>query len=482
MPRPLRRLADARPTARVTVLLLALCCATAVRPRSARAQPTPVVERPTAFDSAGRVLLVTPALATRLGLTAPAWPVRGPFVEARLFTTADSASVAAVLSVTRPGGAIERYALAAADRAALRAAVAAGLTAAGPGLRSDTAVVVSEPAGRAFVRNQTALGLFVYGPAAAVLVGEDAAAALAYTGGAGAAFATSLAVARSQPVTRAQAILSGNMGLGLGAATAGALALTDANSASAYAAAILVGSVAGSVVGFRRAAGMTDAEAAASATAAYLGVAATAGLAGSLDAFNESDTGRPVIGAGIAALAAGYALGPRYARVRAYSVTAGDVQTLVPAGAAGALLGASLGAAVDDRDGGRAAWAGATAGLVTGALLADRVLVRRFDHTSSEADLAQLGTLLGAGVGAAMAGSASAGAASGLLLTGVGALAGFGLAEGLLRPAPDGGVRRLRTSLGPVRRLRLTPANLALAGATAARGGRGTFPLGSLTF
>lgn len=484
-----------RAISRAAVGLLTAAAGAAVLPatRAGAQTPAPVVERPAPFDSAGRVLLVTPALVARLRLAPPAWPVRGPFVEARLFDApvdAPNAGAAgpAVLSVTRPGGAVERYALGAAERAALTAAVAAGLAAAGSGLRSDTAVVVSEPAGRAFVRNQTALGLLLYGPAAAVLVGADnAGATLAYAAGAGAAFAVSLATSRQRPVTRAQAILSGNMGLGIAAAGAGLLALGDVNDGRAYAGAVLAGGVGGSILGFQRAAGLTDAEAAASASAAFLGVATVAGVAGALDAYT-GDRYRPTIGAGIAALGAGYAFGPRYARTRAYRVTAGDVQTLTPLAFTGAALGAAAGWAASN-GGAQGTWLGATAGFVSGTVLADRLLVRRLDHTTSEADLVQLGFGVGAGLGAALGAAADVQTAAGLTLTGLGALAGLGFAEALLKPAPDGG-RRLRTSfapsfappLAPPGRLRLSPAGLAMARLAAARGGRGTFPLATLTF
>ena len=481
-------------------LAVAAAACAAVAP-AARAQPgAPTVERSAPFDSAGRVLVVTPALAARLRLAPPAFPVQGPFVDARLFTGPDAAAaLPAVLSVTRVGGAVERYALAAADRAALAAAIAAGLAASGPGLRGDTTTVVSQPAGRAFVRNQTALGLLLYGPAAAVLVGsgDEAGTTLGYAAGAGAAFALSLAISQRQPVTRAQATLSGSMAVGGAAAASDALlALATPDESRAYAAAVLLGGVGGSVLGFHRAAGMTDAEASASSAAAFLGTATSVGVAVATNAYEDEGTGRAMVGANVAALAAGYALGPRYARTGRYHVTAGDVEILSPAGTTGALLGAALGSAFGGegrRDGSyaRAPWVGATAGLVAGTVLADRVLVRRRDHTSSEADLAGLGTTVGAALGLALAGSADANSGTGYLVAaGIGGLAGLGFSEALLKPAPDAGPRRLRTSL--VRplvrpllqpgRLRVSPGGVALARLTAARGGRGTFPVLSLTF
>ena len=45
-----------------------------------------VVETPQPFDSAGRLMAITPAIAARLQLGPPAWRVIGDFTEARLFS------------------------------------------------------------------------------------------------------------------------------------------------------------------------------------------------------------------------------------------------------------------------------------------------------------------------------------------------------------------------------------------------------------
>jgi hypothetical protein len=282
------------------------------------------------------------------------------------------------------------------------------------------------------------------------------------------------------------------MGLGGAGAAAGTLlALATPDDERAYAAAVLVGGVGGRVRGFRRAAGMTDAEASSAAAGAFLGAGTSVGLAVAANAYDDEGTGRAMVGANVAALAAGYALGPRYARTGRYHVTAGDVEILSPAATTGALLGAAVGAAIDSDHGSagyaRAPWVGATAGLVAGTVLADRLLVRRMDHTSTEADLAGLGTSVGAALGLALAGSADANSGTAYLFSaGIGALAGLGFTEAVLKPSPDAGPRRLRTSfvqpLLQPGRLRVSPGGLALARLTAARGGRGTFPVLSLTF
>ena len=51
------------------------------------------VETPVAFDSAGRVRTLTPQLVERYGLAAPAWPVAGAFVEARLYALSGGGQV-----------------------------------------------------------------------------------------------------------------------------------------------------------------------------------------------------------------------------------------------------------------------------------------------------------------------------------------------------------------------------------------------------
>jgi hypothetical protein len=127
-----------------------------------------------------------------------------------------------------------------------------------------------------------------------------------------------------------------------------------------------------------------------------------------------------------------------------------------------------------------------SAGIVGGAVLGDRLLVRRRDHTQSDANLVGLGTGVGGLIGGAIASTSDASPAGALALIGLGGLGGLAVAEALLDPAPDRRTGRLRTSfvqpLLQPGRLRVSPSGLALARLTAARGGRGTFPVLSLTF
>ena len=65
-------------------LLSAFFCLVTAAPLAAQ-----VTETPVPFDSAGRIVSINEPLANRLGLTPPAWPVTGAFVEAKLFRTGD---------------------------------------------------------------------------------------------------------------------------------------------------------------------------------------------------------------------------------------------------------------------------------------------------------------------------------------------------------------------------------------------------------
>ncbi|HEY3113231.1 MAG TPA: hypothetical protein VGJ62_06060, partial [Gemmatimonadaceae bacterium] len=126
-----------------------------------------VVERPVAFDNAGQVMVMTPYIAERAALRAPWWPVAGEFTDARMFTSNDSTFV---LAVSRRSGVVERYTISLADRDAIRAIVSR--------LPRDV-IVARNDARNAFVKNQTLLGIFAYGPAFAVAIGNNAAGATA---------------------------------------------------------------------------------------------------------------------------------------------------------------------------------------------------------------------------------------------------------------------------------------------------------------
>lgn len=103
-------------------LSVIVACASLLPIPNAAAQ---VREQLVPFDSAGRVSVITPPLAARLGLQPPLWPVTGDYVDARLYVSGDSAR-SFVLVVRRPHDVMERYPVGAALRTELAVAVARG--------------------------------------------------------------------------------------------------------------------------------------------------------------------------------------------------------------------------------------------------------------------------------------------------------------------------------------------------------------------
>ncbi len=408
----------------------------------------PLVERPIAFDVAGRVLAITPTLAARWRLSAPEWPLGGDWTEARLYASASSV----VLVAVRVDGAFARYALTADDLARLRRVIDTAVLAQAattPGAAGRTGFELSEPAGNAFVRNQTLLGLFAYGPAtSAMLSNSGAAAGGGYLLAAGASFFVAARVVRNRSVSRAQNTLAyhgGTRGATMGAAVA---AIVNANGGPGYGAPVLAGALSGTVAGFRGARGMSDGEASSSGYVADLGALTTLGVAGALGVFDDDTSSnnnnlRPrakaALGGAIAAGMLGYLTGPRYARRAAYNVTAGDVDVAFASAALGAL---GVNVAFGDGASGRTRVGVMTAGMLSGALLADRLLVRSADRTAADGTLAQLGAVAGMLMGGGVALVAEAGTRLSIGLITVGGVTGLSLADRLLAPGPDAGPTR----------------------------------------
>jgi hypothetical protein len=100
---------------------------------------------------------------------------------------------------------VERYNLSAADRDAIRASVS---------LLPREMLSPRNDARNAFIRNQTLLGLGVYGPAFAGAIGDNAGAATAgYLVVAGGTFFAASELSRRMFISRAQNDLSTNTGL-----------------------------------------------------------------------------------------------------------------------------------------------------------------------------------------------------------------------------------------------------------------------------
>jgi hypothetical protein len=352
------------------------------------------IERPQPFDSAQRIVAVTPALAERLRLQAPAWPVRGDYREARLYAVEPGGGF--VLVVQQASGVLERYSLTDAERGALRNAIDVAMLATGRPSAESANDIVSEPAGNAFARHQTLLAATVYAPLAASLADDGSVAGAAYLLVTGGTFFASYGAVQSMPFTRAQAALAADLGL---AAAANGLLLGYAvtGNADKGVRAITFGSaVVGTIAGAALGQSLSDAE----AHGAYLGMetssAATIAVAGGV--------GPPSRGtaAAVAATAPiGYYLGVQYPRRVGYHVTAGDVQAVGTTGLIGTLVGAALVRQIGEPSH-RQYEAFLAPGFLAGAFLGDRVFARRVDLSESQASILNVGAGAGALIGAAI--------------------------------------------------------------------------------
>jgi len=422
--------------------LLILCCLAA--PVSAQ-----VIERPVPFDSAAHVMVLTPLIAERAALRAPEWPVAGEFVEARLYTVTDSAYV---LTVRRPSGVVERYALTAYDREAIRVSVSR--------LPPEVLRERTDAAG-AFVRSQTLLGLAVYAPAFAYAIGDNAASATAgYLVVAGGSFFAASEIARRMFISRPQNDLSFNLGRNGALATWG-LVYVAGGEDRAQAAGAFIGGLGGTALGLRLGRGMTEAEAVGAGFGGDLGAliafGTTAMLRGDRDCTldpggvlicDPRKSNRWQVFTILASGLAGYPLGILYPKNSSYNVTAGDIQTLYSAG----LLGVGAGVSFLPESPKRAtAFAAGTAGGIVGVWLGDRFLVRRADHSRTDAGILFLGTsagiLMGAGVAALIDNDLHPPLVFSMAT--VGGLVGMVVTERARDPRPDAGRQRVRVTFNP---------------------------------
>jgi hypothetical protein len=428
----------------LTFLLLLLPAA----PLVAAPLAAQVTESPVSFDTLGRVPTITPSLAERLHLAPPAWPVLGSFVSARLFSKSTGGYS---LAVTRPDSTVDRYDLSGDAAAALRGVVETALTSGRRAGVGEQTSVASDPAGNAFVRNQALLGTFLYGTAASVLVAgvsDDASAALAAElMTAGGAFAAALARRNMlPPVTTAQNSLSVNAAINGAALGEAVVYIAGGADQTGHGAALLVGSVGGTLVGLSAARTMTDAEAASSGFGSRFAAGGALGVMGAAGLLDNKSSGRAAAAVAAAAMIGGYVVGPSYPRRAPYTVTAGDVGAM----AATTYIGIAA-AAIPfiDRRGfsGRALSGSLAAGMVAGAFAGDRLLVRPRDHTSSEATLLWTGMGVGASVGSGVGVLGNATAQANFALGVTGALLGLAATEAAIHPRPGGrGILSSRSS------------------------------------
>jgi len=354
-------------------------------------------ERPVAFDSAGRIMTITPPLAARLGLSAPLWPVSGDYIDTRLYAI-DVAGGGYVLVVQRQREVLERYAMDTTQRRHLAAAIdSATAQARAQGGPDANPTFISEPVRSTFVINQTLLGALVFGPAAALAVDDPTASSAAYLAVAGGMFFVAANMTQTSAVSRAQNHLSWHSAR-RGSIAAGLLlySATGNDEGRAYAATTLAGGIAGDVLGFVLGKPMTDAEAHGTSHGSTVTAAVTAATLGGAGMFENNSTNRISTAAIVGAGALGYPLGLRYVRTAPYRVTAGDVGTLVTTEFLGMGVAATL---LGNSSNEKLGWGLVGSGFVLGAIAGDRLLVRPFDHTESDARLLQYGAFAGALVG-----------------------------------------------------------------------------------
>lgn len=408
-----------------------------------------VIERPVPFDSAGYLMVMTPSIAAQAGLRTPWWPVSGDFREARLFTANDSIYV---LAVTRPSGVVERYSMAAIDRDAIQATVSR---------LPREALERKSDARNAFIRNQTLLGLLVYGPTFAGAIADNGATATAaYLVVAGGSFFAANEISRRMSISRAQADLAANTAIFGSLAGWGTLFLLHGN-ARAMSAGAFVGGLTGTAIGLSIGRHLTEAEAVGAgfgaATGAAIGFGTMIALRGEdrcsmpLDVSqtcNARFSDRAIVATVLGSALVGYPLGIAYPRNAAYNVTPGDIQMLGTTAGLGVVAALAF---LPESPETSAAAAAVTAGGVLGIIIGDRALARRYDHSRTDASRVNLGTGAGLLIGAGVAALVNQGSPQLVFALGtVGGIAGLIASEKYASPEQDAGRRaRPRVSFNP---------------------------------
>jgi hypothetical protein len=437
-----------------------------------------IVERPEPFDTAGRVMAITPALALRLGLLPPAWRVTGEFTEARLFATSENTFV---LVVTRPGGVVERYPVSIEERAYLGERA----NSLPPGIRLNTREL-GEARGvrRAFIRNQTIIGLGIYAPAAAVALSDDGAGKSAiYLLVAGGAYFAAATLSREIVISEQQNSLATHMAT-RGAAMGLGLGYSLNASGDGRAAGIFASSLAGTAVGLGMARNLTSGETRSAGFGADASALLMLGTLIATDPDIDGDEdlsgngqqndgmGRGQVAMIVAAGAAGYPMGLLYARRASYNITSGDIGTLWVSGVIGSLATTPF-LANSMENHAQLAVGVMTLGFAGGLVAGDRIFVRRMDHSAGEATLMTIGAAAGALMGGGvyvLADRDTDRPALGLALATAGAIGGVYATELAFPPEGDAGRMASRFHFNP------TGALLAASGV------RGTFPIARFAF
>jgi hypothetical protein len=284
-----------------------------------------------------------------------------------------------------------------------------------------------------FVRNQMILSAILYGPLVASLTDDGKTGTAMYLISIGASYFALNGIPKTTVITRPQNDLATD-GAVRGYVTASGLTVAAAGpdlNRKTYSSIGLAGAIVGSAIGYQYGRNLTDSEAQSAMKVSTFSAGAAFGALGAAGLVADGGDERSVAGAVAAAGVIGYVMGPLYPRNAKYMVTAGDVKTL----SVGALLGAAVGATPfvggnDDKVG----FAAATAGGLTGILIADRVWARPFDYGASDATQLWLGTIAGALLGGAvivLAEPSEPTVAMGLVTAGglLGAIAGHAIAD-----------------------------------------------------
>jgi len=323
--------------------------------------------------------------------------------------------------------------------------------------RTDSVVSVHRPLSNGFVRNQTLLGVILYGPSFAATVAKDPVPQLAaYLVMAGGSFFAAAELSRDLNITEGMNLLATRApirGAVIGAALQYAITGTNAH----YGPGLFFGSMLGTTAALTLGQRLTPG----AAMASMFGADASALLSMATMYAIDTSAGRARARAGVGAGAAiaGMQLGAMWATYAKYSVTAGDVQTLWTSSLIGAAAAGST--VANGHPGARTTTLTLMGGSLAGLVAGDRLLVRRYDHSRSEGSLVGVagvaGGLMGAGV-AVLLGSGDRFNAATAALGAAGAAGGVVMAERWMGAQPDG-ARRLG------QRVTFAPQSLAFAAA-----------------
>jgi len=428
-----------------------------------------VVESPQPFDSNGKVFVITPSAAARIGLGPPAWRVLGDFVEARLYQNPSGH----VIVVTRRDQSLERHDLSLADVNAIRTKVNA--------LPPQFALSSQQNAGADFARNQAIMGIAVYGPALSLAIANETTGRVStHLLTSGAAFFAATQIARRTQITPEMTSLSSHMGLRGALMGLGLTFVADA-SGDARAVGALVGGLGGTTAGLSLGRSWEPSAVVASQVGSDAITLTTLGIIASAqgsDGISDAAARREVLLLS-GATVAGYVLGQRYGSKASHNITAGDGGALWVTGALG-IAASSIAFAGSNKSSREQALA-ITGGYVAGVVAGELLLARRFDLSVNDASLLGLGagagSLIGLGV-ARLIDDEGVTDRRTMAFTTLGGVTGLFLTHFLLAPPVDAGRTTGSGNATARSSLKFSPAALAMAAAKVP----GNLPLMSLNF